>query len=112
MASSLVNKTQKLKIFTGTIVHQAYGRDEAVEQYICNYGLNPKFRDTIEKGQFKIAGVDFRGEARVVEISDHPFYVGALYLPQISSAPGSPHPLIVAYLRAVLSIRTSDSRKL
>ena len=112
LASSLVNKTQKLRIFTGTIVHQAYGRDEAIEQYICNYGLNPTFRDIIKKGQLKIAGVDFQGEARVVEISDHPFYVGTLYLPQISSAPGSPHPLIVAYLRAVLAFRTSDSRKL
>jgi CTP synthase (UTP-ammonia lyase) len=55
--------------------------------------------------------VDFHGEVRVVEISDHPFYVATLYLPQISSAPGSPHPLIVAYLRAVLAFRASDSIK-
>jgi CTP synthase (UTP-ammonia lyase) len=67
------------------------------------------FRDTIEKGQLKVAGVDLDGEVRVVEVSDHPFYVGTLYLPQISSAPGSPHPLVVAYLRAVLAFRTSGN---
>jgi CTP synthase (UTP-ammonia lyase) len=110
LACSLVGKTQKIKIFPRSLVHQAYGQDEITEQFVCNYGLNPKFRDTIEKGQLKIAGVDLDGEVRVVEVSGHPFYVGTLYQPQISSAPGSPHPLIVAYLRAVLAFRTSGKR--
>jgi hypothetical protein len=39
----------------------------------------------------------------VVALSDHPFFVGTLYQPQISSAPDDPHPLIVAYLRAALA---------
>jgi CTP synthase (UTP-ammonia lyase) len=43
----------------------------------------------------------------VVEISDHSFYVGTLYQPQLSSAPDSPHPLIVAYLRAALDFQAS-----
>lgn len=107
-----MSKTQKIKIFSDALVHQAYGRDEVTEQFVCNYGLNPMFRDTIEKGQLKVAGVDLDGEVRVVEVSDHPFYVGTLYLPQISSAPGSPHPLVVAYLRAILAFRTSGNRKL
>jgi len=77
------------------------------EQFICNYGLNPKFRDSIEKGQLRVTGVDLDGEVRVVELSDHPFYVGTLYQPQISSVPDSPHPLIIAYLRAALAFRTS-----
>jgi CTP synthase (UTP-ammonia lyase) len=111
LASSLVGKTQKIKIFWRSLVHQAYGQDEITEQFVCNYGLNPKFRDTIEKGQLKIAGVDLDGEVRAVEVSQHPFYVGTLYQPQLSSAPGGPHPLIVAYLRAVLAFRTSGTRK-
>jgi len=82
------------------------------EQFICSYGLNAKFRDEIEKGQLKVAGVDLDGEVRVVELSDHPFFVGTLYQPQISSAPDSPHPLIVAFLRAALAFGTSDNRKL
>jgi CTP synthase (UTP-ammonia lyase) len=51
--------------------------------------------------------VDFLGEVRLVELSDHPFYVGTLYQPQLSSTPDSPHPLIVAYLRAALNFKTS-----
>jgi CTP synthase (UTP-ammonia lyase) len=42
-----------------------------------------------------------------VELSNHPFYVATLFLPQISSRPESPHPLIVAYLRAALAFQAS-----
>ena len=66
-----------------------------------------QFRDKIEEGQLKITGVDLDGEVRIVELSDHPFYVATLFLPQISSRPESPHPLIVAYLKAALAFQTS-----
>jgi CTP synthase (UTP-ammonia lyase) len=112
LACSLDNKTQRLKIVAGSLVHEAYGQDEVTEQFICNYGLNPKFRDSIEKEQLKITGVGLDGEVRAVEVSDHPYYVGTLYQPQLSSTPDSPHPLIVAYLRAALAFRLSDVRKL
>ena len=111
LASSLVGKTQKIKILPGSLVHRAFGRDEVSEQFACNYGLNPQFQDKVEKGRLKITGVDLYGEVRVVEVLDHPFYVATLFLPQISSAPGSPHPLIVDYLKAALAFRTSDKKK-
>lgn len=40
------------------------------------------------------------GEARVVERADHPFFVGTLFVSSMISSPESPHPLIVALLRA------------
>ena len=111
LACSLVGKNQTIKILPGSLVQKAYGRDEVTEQFVCNYGLNPKFRETIEKGSLRIVGVDLDGEVRVVEVSDHPFFVGTLYQPQLSSAPHSPHPLIVAYLQAVLAFRKSKEWK-
>ena len=111
LAGSLVGITQKIKILPGSLVHRAYGREEVIEQFACNYGLNPQFRDRVEKGRLKISGVDLYGAVRVVEVVDHPFYVATLFLPQISSAPTSPHPLIVAYLRAALAFRTSGKKK-
>ena len=111
LSSSLVGKTQTIKILPVSLVHRAYGRDEVTEQFACNYGLNPQFRDKVEKGQLKITGVDLDGEVRAVEVVEHPFYVATLFLPQISSAPESPHPLIVAYLRAALAFRTFGKKK-
>jgi CTP synthase (UTP-ammonia lyase) len=109
LASALVGKTQKIKIQPGSLLHRAYGRDEVTEQFACNYGLNPQFRDRFEKGRLKITGVDLDGEARVVEIFDHPFYLATLFLPQISSQPASPHPLIIAYLQAARSIQSREN---
>jgi len=111
LASSLAGKTQKIKILPGSLAHRTYGRDEVSEQFACNYGLNPQFQNRIEKGKLEITGVDLYGEVRIIEVLDHPFYVATLFLPQISSAPGSPHPLIVAYLKAAAAFRKSGKKK-
>jgi len=111
LSGSLVGKTQTIKILPGSLLHRAYGREEVTEQFACNYGLNPQFRDKIEKSQLKITGVDLDGEVRAVEVFDHPFYVATLFLPQIFSKPESPHPLIVAYLKAALAFRTFGNKK-
>jgi CTP synthase (UTP-ammonia lyase) len=107
LACSLVGKTQTIKIVPDSHAHQAYKQQEVTEQFYCNYGLNPEFRDKVDKGQLKITGVDLDGEARIVELSDHPFYVATLFVPQISSKAEKPHPLIIAYLRAAQAYQTS-----
>jgi CTP synthase (UTP-ammonia lyase) len=48
----------------------------------------------------RVAGADAGGEARVVEIPEHPFFVATLFVPQTGSAPGRPHPLVAAFVRA------------
>lgn len=42
-----------------------------------------------------------------MELSDHPFYVATLFLPQVSSKPDRAHPLMVAYLKAALAFHNS-----
>lgn len=110
LACSLVSKIQTIKIQPESLAYRAYGQEEVKEQFSCNYGLNPAFGDKIGKDQLKITGVDLEGEVRIIELADHPFFLATLFLPQISSGPGSPHPLIVAYLRAALAFQTSRQR--
>lgn len=102
-----MGKTQVIKITPGSYAHQAYGLREVTEQFYCNYGLNPQFREKFSTGKLKITGVDVEEEARIVELSDHPFYVATLFLPQVSSTPDRPHPLIVAYLKAAIAFHHS-----
>ena len=106
LACSLVGKTQEIKIAHDSIAHRAYGKQEVMEQFFCNYGLNPVFRNEVNKGKLSITGVDPEGEARIVELSDHPFYVATLFLPQVASKPESPHPLILSYLKAARAFQT------
>jgi CTP synthase (UTP-ammonia lyase) len=106
LTCSLVGKTQKIAITPDSIAHRAYKGKEVMEQFFCNYGLNPAFRDQINKSKLNVTGVDSEGEARVVELSDHPFSVATLFLPQVASSPGTPHPLIVSYLEAAVGFQT------
>jgi CTP synthase (UTP-ammonia lyase) len=105
LVCSLAGQSQTIKITQGSNAHQAYGRQEVTEQFYCNYGLNPRFRDEVEKGKLKITGVDLEGEVRIVALSDHRFYIATLFLPQVLSKPESPHPLIVDYLRAAVAFK-------
>jgi CTP synthase (UTP-ammonia lyase) len=107
LTCSLTGKTQTIKILPGSAAHQAYGCDEVKEQFACSYGVNPQFRDKIEQGHLKITGIDFEGGVKVVEVTNHPFYIATLFLPQISSSSDNPHPLIVANLKAALKLSTA-----
>jgi len=106
----LVERAQAVHITRGSYAYQAYGQEEVTEQFRCSYGLNPRFRDRVETGPLKITGVDFEGGARIAELSNHPFYMATLFLPQLSSSFENPHPLIVAYLRAALAFHVSVTK--
>jgi CTP synthase (UTP-ammonia lyase) len=87
---------------------QAYRQKEVLEKFSCNYGLNPLFQDKFFLRRLRSTGEDLGGETRIVELSDHPFYVATLFVPQIISVPDRSHPLIVSYLRAALDFRISN----
>jgi CTP synthase (UTP-ammonia lyase) len=95
----------------GTLAHQAYGQQEVTEQFRCNYGLNPVYREQISQGDLKVAGIDPEGEIRIVELSNHRFFLATLFVPQLSSNPDMPHPLIMTYLKAAQAFQGgSESR--
>jgi CTP synthase (UTP-ammonia lyase) len=100
LACSLVGQTQTIRLTRGTRVHEAYGTDEAVEPFRCSFGLNPAYRRLLEGEPLEVVGVDGEGEVRVVELTSHRFFVATLFVPQLTSKPGAPHPLITAFLRA------------
>ena len=82
------------------MAQQIYGKDETVESFACNYGLNHSFIDQIASKGLRISGYDEDETVRMVELPGHPFFVATLFVPQVLSTPQSPHPLILAYLRA------------
>ena len=81
------------------------GELEVQEQYYCNFGLNDDYRAQLEDGGLKITGVDADGDARVFELADHPFYVATLFVPQMRSEPGRPHPVVTQFVAAAASVR-------
>jgi CTP synthase (UTP-ammonia lyase) len=102
LSCSLVGTSQTISLLPGSLAHQIYGQSEVTEEFACNYGLNPQYRDLFLNSELSVVGVDADGEVRMVELRTHPFFLATLFLPQIRSSVERPHPLITAYLRAGL----------
>ncbi len=105
LSCSLFGRTMRVEIRRGSRVHGFYGGTEAEEEYRCDFGLDPARQKLIEEGGLRVSGADQDGEARVLELPDHPFYVATLFVPQMGSSAESPHPLVVAFLKAALDTR-------
>ncbi len=102
LACSLVGERETIRLAPGSLAGSLYGATEAHEQYRCSFGLNPDYRDRLLDGDLRASGLGPDGEVRIAELRCHPFFLGTLFLPQLSSSAGAPHPLIAGFLEAAL----------
>ena len=77
-----------------------YGKSEIIEPFNCGFGLNPEHEQLFHNTKLKITGTGDDGNARVVELDDHPFFMATLFQPERSAFNAVSHPLIVAFLKA------------
>jgi CTP synthase (UTP-ammonia lyase) len=97
---SLVGRALEVRLAADSLARRLYGTATAIEQYYCNFGVNPAYVEPLSSSALRIAGSDDEGEIRVVELPDHPFFVGTLFVPQLLSTEGKPHPLVTGLVRA------------
>jgi len=93
---------QRVLLTPGSLAAMTYGSPEAFEEFRCSNELNRRYQPLFEASGLHITGVGDEGEARVVELTGHPFFVGTLYLPQNSALEGNTHPLVEAFLQAAV----------
>ena len=103
LSCSLVEKDGKILLQEGSQIRRIYGASEILESYHCNYGLNPACQDLFKRHEsFRFSGRDRAGEPQVVELADHPFFIATLFQPERSALRARVHPLVTAYLQAIL----------
>jgi CTP synthase (UTP-ammonia lyase) len=100
LSCSLVGKSMSVQISPDSVASRCYGAQNATENYYCNFGLNHDYEKELEDGGLRITGRDRDGEARIVELPQHPFFVGTLFVPQTRSTESSPHPMIAGLVQA------------
>ncbi len=105
LSCSPFGQKMRVNVEPGSRSYEIYGAPEVEEEYRCNYGLEPGSRSLLEGGGLRVSGTDPDGEVRILELPGHPFYVVALFVPQLRSSPGRPHPLIAAFLEAGLAAK-------
>ena len=111
LACSLVGREMQITLAPGSKTAQIYQKEKALEQYYCNFGVNPTFTQALSGGIFRPVGSDAEGEIRVMEISEHPFFIGTLYVPQARSTPDQPHPLVTAFIDAAQRNKNSSTSR-
>lgn len=106
LSCSLVGQAMSVTLDSASRVAALYGGNSATEQYYCNFGLNPDYGAALDAAGLRIVGRDSAGEARVVELPTHAFFVATLFVPQLSSRPDRAHPLILGLLSAATTSKS------
>jgi CTP synthase len=87
----------------GTVTAEAYGQPIVLERHRHRFEFNNAYREMLAKAGLRFAGTSPDGRLiEIVELADHPFFVGTQFHPEFKSRPGRPHPLFLAFVRAAL----------
>jgi len=87
----------------GTRAASAYGRTEISERHRHRYEFNPDYRERLSQAGLVLSGASPDGRlVEVVELPDHPWFLGCQFHPEFASTPFRPHPLFEAFVGAVL----------
>ncbi len=97
----------------GTLAHQVYGQDLIFERHRHRFEVNNHFRARLQEQGLAASGVS--PDERLVEmmeLSDHPWFLGTQFHPEFQSRPNRPHPLFASFIGASLMYREEGSPRL
>jgi CTP synthase len=95
----------------GSKAQQAYGLDTVSERHRHRYEFNPKLGAQLISRGLAVTGKspNNRDLVEIIEVPDHPWFVGVQFHPELKSRPAEPHPLFTAFVAAALLHRESRS---
>ena len=79
---------------------------EIWERHRHRYEVNNKYRQDLTKAGLTMSGLSPDGQlVEMVELTDHPYFIGSQFHPELKSRPDNPHPLFVGLVEAMLKKR-------
>jgi CTP synthase len=92
------------KLEKDTVAYRAYGKESIAERHRHRYEFNNAYMEQLKKAGLKISGIAPSGElVEIVEIDDHPWFLGCQFHPEFKSRPMTPHPLFRSFIAAALA---------
>lgn len=98
---SLLGEEAMVHVVAGTLAARVMGAGATTERYFCRYGLSAAFVDILTRHGLVVSGRDEQGDVRIAELESHPFFLGTLFQPELSSDATWVHPVVAAFLAAV-----------
>ncbi|HEY5973405.1 MAG TPA: CTP synthase, partial [Geobacteraceae bacterium] len=90
----------------GSFAQKAYGGLDISERHRHRYEFNNSYRDALANCGLVLSGVNQEADlVEIVEIQDHPWFLGCQFHPEFKSRPLNPHPLFRAFIAAALEFR-------
>lgn len=92
------------RIVAPSVAYQAYGTTEISERHRHRYEVNNDYRDILERHGMRLSGSSPDNTlVEMIEIPDHPWFVGGQFHPEFKSCPKRPHPLFREFIKASLA---------
>ena len=90
-------------LLSGTLVRSIYGTGRIRERHRHRYEINIAYREQLEAAGLLFSGISPDGTLpEIVELIDHPWFVGVQFHPELKSKPFDPHPLFASFLGAAV----------
>ena len=87
----------------GSRIRRIYGKSKIVERHRHRYEVNLSYKDDLEKVGLKFVGMSPDGLLpEIIEIQDHPWFIGVQFHPELKSRPFNPHPLFSSFIDAAI----------
>ena len=99
-APKLSGVVPEIRLRPGSYLQSFYMKDAVAEEFFCNFEVNPEYEWASIEAGFPIAARGPQGEIRAIESPTHRFFLAPLFQPQLSSKPGKPHPVVLAFVQA------------
>ena len=101
---------QECQLQAGTRARAVYARDKVVERHRHRYEFNNTYRTTLQDHGLIIAGMSTDGRlVEIVELKDHPWFIGVQFHPEFTSTPRDGHPLFKGYIEAARQFRLNKN---
>ncbi|MCA3246035.1 MAG: CTP synthase [Azospirillum sp.] len=91
------------ELAAGSKVAEIYGAARIKERHRHRYEVNVNYKTQLERAGLRFSGMSPDGQLpEIVEIPDHPWFVGVQFHPELKSKPFDPHPLFASFVKAAL----------
>ena len=98
-------------LMEGSLAHEAYAAEAVEERHRHRFEFNSDYRERFEAAGVRIAGVHSQiGLVEIIELADHPWFVGVQFHPEFQSKPTRAHPLFRNFIQAALAYQAPPTK--